>query len=337
MPSNDHVMDIATVKIGREVGGHKAKEQGRQLKHAQRMKVQQEKNEPIEVYSGSNYVAEMPLHVLTRFSKIAAGAFPRSKTDPNTTVTTTEDKDTKTSGKRMLILDHGSGVRPPTNAAVLICLDYMHNNKSVGREQILQAFHIPAEASILTLLNVYAAVLALGLRPFPNTLEKILCNYVTANKPTAEVLEYFYQRLPEGKLLTRTITSIVEKQIDEQYSIEENKALTDLIDRDDYLTRHKDGMGSVEAEATSQGASFAHLSSSSVDTAVHGKVKGHGREKAKAGCKGSKTKSKKSEPKESSTTPQPKTDHFEEAERRTEEVDRAGNGKGVNGKHVPGA
>lgn len=265
-------MDTATVKIGRDVGGHKAKEQGRQMKHAQWMKIQKVKNEPIEVYSGSTYVGEMPLHLLTRFSKVATGAFPRSKNDPDISATTTVDKETETLGKRKLILDHGSGVEPPTNTSVLICLDYMHNNKSVGRDQSLQAFHIPAEASILTLLNVYSAVLALDLRPFPRTLEKILCNHVTVNKPTAEVLEYFYQRLPQGKLLTRTLTSIVEKQIDGQYSVEEDTALTDLIDSDDYLTRRMNGIrssrirqsrnedyaaktkmrwNSVEAEATS--------------------------------------------------------------------------------------
>ncbi|KAI7279849.1 hypothetical protein KC345_g5126 [Hortaea werneckii] len=358
MASDDHVMDTATVKIGRDVGGHKAKEQGRQLKHAQWMKIQKEKNEPIEVYSGTTYVAAMPLHLLTRFSKVAAGAFPRYKNDPDTTATVPVDKDTETLGKRKLILDHRSGIEPPTIAAVLICLDYMHNNKSVGREQILLAFHIPAEASILTLLNVYSAVLALGLRPFPHTLGKILCNHVTANKPTAKVLEYFYQRLPEGKLLTRTLTSIVEKQIDEQYSVEENTALTDLIDRDDCLTRRingirssrirqrrnadyaakmKMGWDSVEAEATSQGASLAHFGPARIHTAAHVKVEGHGPQKAKADGNGSKTKSKRSKAKQSSTTPRPEADHFQGAERRTEEADKAGNGKGVNGKDVPGA
>ncbi|KAI7500755.1 hypothetical protein KC367_g3407 [Hortaea werneckii] len=256
MTSNDHVMDTATVKIGRDVGGHKAKEQGRQMKHAQWMKIQKVKNEPIEVYSGSTL----------RLGR------SRAPIDPDISATTTVDKETETLGKRKLILDHGSGVEPPTNTSVLICLDYMHNNKSVGRDQSLQAFHIPAEASILTLLNVYSAVLALDLRPFPRTLEKILCNHVTVNKPTAEVLEYFYQRLPQGKLLTRTLTSIVEKQIDGQYSVEEDTALTDLIDSDDYLTRRMNGIrssrirqsrnedyaaktkmrwNSVEAEATS--------------------------------------------------------------------------------------
>ncbi|KAI6882054.1 hypothetical protein KC363_g5769 [Hortaea werneckii] len=358
MTSNDHVMDTPTVKIGRDVGGHKAKKQWRQLKHAQWMKIQKEKNEPIDVYSGSMYVAEMPLHLLTRFSKVAAGAFPRSKNDPDISATTTIDKETESLGKRKLILDHESGVEPPTNASVLICLDYMNNNKSVGRDQSLQAFHTPAEASILTLLNVYAAVLALDLRPFPRTLEKLLCNHVTVNKPTAEVLEYFYQRLPQGKLLTRTLTSIVEKQIDGQYSVEEDTALTDLIDSDDYLTRRMNGirssrirqscnadhaakmkMGwdSVEAKATSQGASLAHVSPARTHTAVHGNVKGHGGQKDEAGGKGHKTKSKKSKPKEPSATPDFATGPFEEARRRTEEADKTGNDKGVNCKHVPGA
>ncbi|KAI7216364.1 hypothetical protein KC343_g2301 [Hortaea werneckii] len=198
-------MDTAAVKIGRDAGGHKARGQGWRMKHAWSMKIQKEENEPIEVYSGSTYVAEMPLHLLTCFSKVAAGAFPRSKNESNMSATATVDKDIETSGKRKLFLDHGSGVEPPTDASVLICLDYMRNNKSVGCEQILQAFRIPAEASILTLLNVYSAVPALDLRPFFRTLENILCNHVTAKKPTAEVLEYFYQRLPEGKLLTRTL------------------------------------------------------------------------------------------------------------------------------------
>ncbi|KAI6868113.1 hypothetical protein KC343_g2868 [Hortaea werneckii] len=357
MTANEHVMDTATVKIGRDVGGYKAREQGRRFKHAQSMKIQKEKNEPIEAYSGSTYVAEMPLCLLTRFRKLAAGALPRSKNGSNISATDTVYKDTETLGKRKLILDHGSGVEPPTDASVLICLEYMRNNKSVGREQILQAFHIPAEASTLTLLNVYSAFLALDLRPFYRALENVLCNHVTANKATVEVLEYFNQRLPEGKLLTRTLTSIVEKQIDEQYSVEEDTALISLIDSDDFLTRRMNGIRSsrirkrrnadyaakmkmgwdnVEAEATCQGASLAHFSPARVDTAVHGKVKGHGRQKAKAGRRGSKTKLKKSKPKETSTKPQPKKDHFEEAEHRAEEANRMGNGKGVNGKHVPG-
>lgn len=160
MTAIEHVMDTATVRIGRDVVGYKAREQGRRLKHAQSMKIQKEKNEPIEVYSGSTYVAEMPLCLLTRFSKLAAGALPRSKNGSNISATATVDKDTETSGKRKLILHHWSGVEPPTDASVLICLDYMRDNKSVGREQILQAFHIPAEASILTLLNGSAPISA---------------------------------------------------------------------------------------------------------------------------------------------------------------------------------
>lgn len=70
---------------------------------------------------------------------------------------------------------------------------------------------------------------------------------------------------------------------------------------------------------------------------MHGNVKGHGRQKDKAGGKGHKTKSKKSKPKEPSATPHFKMDSFEEARRRTEEVDKMSNGKGVKGKHVPGA
>lgn len=358
MTSNEHVMETATVKIGRDVGGRKAKEQGRQIKHAQWMKIQKEKNEPIEVYSGSVYVGEMPLHLLTRFSKVAAGAFPRSKKDANTTVTTTEDKDTETSGKRKLILDHGSGVDPPTSASVLICLEFMQSNKSVGRTQILRPFHLPAEASIQTLLNVYSAVLALGLRPFPRALEDILCNHVTANKPTAEALQSFYHSLPEGKLLTRTLTSIVEKQMDGQYSVEEDTALTDLINSDDYLSHRingirssrirqrrnadytakmKMGWDSVEAEATSGATSFDRVNISRADTAIHGKTSGHSRQKAKAGGKGSKTKSKTSEPKEPPNTPQANADRPEEAKRRAEEAAKTGNRKGVNGEHVPGA
>ncbi|KAI7235395.1 hypothetical protein KC330_g4295 [Hortaea werneckii] len=357
MTSKDHVMDTASVKIGRDVGGHKAKEEGRQLKHAQWMKIQKERNEPIEVYSGSTYVAEMPLHLLTRFSKVAAGAFPRSKNDSNTTVTTNEDKDTEASGKKKLILDHGSGVEPPTSASVLICLDYMHNNKDVGREQILRPFHIPAEASILTLLNVYSAVLALGLRPFPRALEEILCNHVTANKPTAEALQSFYHHLPEGKLLTRILTSIVEKQMDEQYSVEEDTDLTDLVKSDDYLTYRIDGirssrirqrrnadyaakmkMGwdSVEAEAVSAGTSLDHANLLRIDTGAQDNGNGYGREKAKAGGKGSKTKSKTSKPKEPPNIPLANPDRPEEVQSPAEEAAKTGNGKGVNGKHVPG-
>ncbi|GAB1741798.1 hypothetical protein NU219Hw_g7206t1 [Hortaea werneckii] len=358
MASKDHVMDTATVKIGRDVGGYKAKEQRRQVKHAQWMKIQKEKNEPIEVYSGSAYVGEMPLHLLTRFSKVAAGVFPRSKNDANNTATTTAGKDTESSGKRKLVLDHGSGFEPPTSASVLICLDYMQNNKGVGREQVLRPFHIPTGASILTLLNVYSAVLALGVRPFPGVLEKILCDHVTANKPTADVLEYFYQRLPEDRLLTRTLTSIVEKQMDEQYSVEEDTALTDLINSDDYLNyringirssrirlrrnadhaaKMKMGWDSVEAEATSVGTSFDRVNITRVDTAIHGKTSEHNRQEAKAGAKGFKTESKTSKPKEPPNTPQVNADCLEEAQRCGEEDPKTGNGKGVNGKHVPGA
>ncbi|KAI6911545.1 hypothetical protein KC318_g4441 [Hortaea werneckii] len=333
MTSKDHVMDTATVKIGRDVGGHKAKEEVRQLKHAQWMKIQKERNEPIEVYRGSTYVSEMPLHLLTRFSKVAAGAFPRSKNDSNTTVTTTEDKDTKTSGKRKLILDHGSGVEPPTSASILICLEYMHSNKSVGREQILRPFHLPAEASIQTLLNVYSAVLALGLRPFPRTLEDILCNHVTANKPTAEALQSFYHHLPEGKLLTRILTSIVEKQMDEQYSVEEDTALTDLINSDDYLSYRINGIRSSRIRQR-RNADYAAKMKMGWD---NGNGNGHGRQKAKAGGKGSKTKPKISKPKEPPSSPQANADRPEEAQRPAEEAAKTGNGKGVSGKHVPGA
>ncbi|KAK3634024.1 hypothetical protein LTR56_015492 [Elasticomyces elasticus] len=99
----------------------------------------------------------------------------------------------------------------PTVRAVHQCLTWMDLNKHVHGGQPLGVFYLPEVSegvSLASYIDVYAAVLALQLRPFPGNLRQRIMDLLTKNKPLAEDLSYIGERVPllDG-VITRVLTS----------------------------------------------------------------------------------------------------------------------------------
>jgi len=226
-------------------------------------------------------------------------------------------------------------------------------------------------------VNVYSAALALKMRPFPLNLERTLCQSVTQNAPTKVLLEYFYERLPESPVLTRTLTSVVDYW--NKYTDEERKTFNDLASADNYLDtrfigiqRARDGKQrrarKQEEHAKHEGKMAANWQQLDKDVASEGdaasistpraagrSVSGGGKGNQGRGQRDRKVVAKKEKSADGGEgsgkekvpeKTKPKADRWAEAERKAQEIagvkvekepEVKGNGKGVEGKHVPGA
>lgn len=136
--------------------------------------------------------------------------------------------------KRILTLGEPNLVAP-TAAAVRTCLDWMTTNSTVHGDMKLGVFLIPKNAAVTSLVNVYAAAMCLGMRPFPRNLEEVLKQIVTDEPPKATMLQYFYERLPDSSVLTRIITSCVQHSEQGQYEAVEYEAIDAYVGANEWL------------------------------------------------------------------------------------------------------
>ncbi|KAI7589649.1 hypothetical protein KC346_g16754, partial [Hortaea werneckii] len=258
-----------------------------------------------------------------------------------------------TSVQKALKLSHGDGTVGPTPQAIGSLLDLMLSNQKVHWSKPLNTLSVPANASGIAMLDMYSAVILLGLRPFPRTLEDSLRSLVSRDPPSANLVREFLARLPKSPVLTRLLTSIAQYHEAAAYLPEEFHEIRVIINQDNYIKSRFDSimrarnaearayhhrrrmaarwmrvegeaekalgedykMGSTEADdvGISEGVARGHDSQgegqivkpsiseqSQIKTKVGGQGKGKGKGKGK----------------------QPK---------------KWGNGKGVGGRHVPGA
>ncbi|KAK5708407.1 hypothetical protein LTR97_000947 [Elasticomyces elasticus] len=109
----------------------------------------------------------------------------------------------------------------PTVKAVHQCLTWMDLNKTIHGGQPLGPFYLPEMSegvSLASYVDVYAAVIALQLRPFPGNLRQRIMDHLTKNKPLHDDVYYIGERVPlEDGVITRVLTSIVQKAEKSEY------------------------------------------------------------------------------------------------------------------------
>lgn len=312
-------MDGRTVLIG---SAHNRKQSEKNNGNGPKRNPITKPKETVDVYVGETFVQQVPLRLLTRFSRAAAAVFPRQQNDNKTNtggVLTGEKKqwadgeddgnlDVKQlaaqveklppiTGKAVQhpVIDKGvsggvetdvqsaessktaqaradeepvakkatapnqnvfilgfEGKEPPLPAAVRNCLDWMNLNKFVHGNEKLADFHVPEQASLKKLINIYVATLSLELRPFPNHLQRILFEFVTQIPTTADELQYIKQRLPPCALLTRVFTSCIDHEAQGSYDADELKKLQEAVAADSYLFGRFRGIRSKRSQEAKQ-------------------------------------------------------------------------------------
>ncbi|KAH9819337.1 hypothetical protein Tdes44962_MAKER05283 [Teratosphaeria destructans] len=136
--------------------------------------------------------------------------------------------------KEQLFLKLDGAYEPVHHSAISTCLDWMYLNSDIHNYAPLRAFHISGRVSLHALVNAYAAVLTLDMRPFPREVRHNLLTFLTEEPPDASDLNYLFYRLPDTDVaLTRAITSIVEAQ--EKGTYEDNAGLQQLLSQEAWL------------------------------------------------------------------------------------------------------
>ncbi|KAF2766570.1 hypothetical protein EJ03DRAFT_353824 [Teratosphaeria nubilosa] len=136
--------------------------------------------------------------------------------------------------RRQLFFKLDGAYEPVHHSAISTCLDWMYLNSDIHNYAPLRAFHISGSVSLHALVNAYAAVLTLDMRPFPREVRHNLLTFLTEEPPDAADLNYLFYRLPDTDIaLTRAITSIVEAQEKDTY--EDGTGLQKLLSREAWL------------------------------------------------------------------------------------------------------
>ncbi|KAI6911429.1 hypothetical protein KC318_g2579 [Hortaea werneckii] len=239
--------------------------------------------------------------------------------------------------KKSLNLSHGDGTIEPTPQAVNTLLELMLANANVHSNKPLLDLDVPGNASDIALLDVYSAAIVLGLRPFPRHLERIMRNIVSNQAPDAAMVGVWLTRLPKSQVLTRLLTSVAQHQEEGAYMADEFKNIRAVIAADRYInTRFTGILKSRKAESMASQHQRRMASNWS-------KVEAEGKEQQgdvyslkeldnvleKTQAPASPKQTNAQEVLKSGPTPK-KSD---EAKKATKQ----GNGKGVDGRHVPGA
>ncbi|KAI7279852.1 hypothetical protein KC345_g5125 [Hortaea werneckii] len=239
--------------------------------------------------------------------------------------------------KKSLNLAHGDGTIEPTPQAINTLLELMLANAKVHSNKPLLDLHVPENASDIALLDVYSAAVVLSLRPFPHHLERIMMSIVSNQAPSAAMVSVWLTRLPKSQVLTRLLTSVAQHHEEGAYVTHEFKNIRAVIAADSYINKRFTGILKPR-----KAESLAHQHQQRM-ASNWSKVEGEGKEQEgdvyslkdlgnvldKTHAPASPKQMIAQEVLKSGSTPT----KGDEAKKATKQ----GNGKGVGGRHVPGA
>ncbi|KAI7358646.1 hypothetical protein KC331_g3274 [Hortaea werneckii] len=249
----------------------------------------------------------------------------------------TQGPDESKQQKKSLNLSHGDGTIEPTPQAVNTLLELMLANANVHSNKPLLDLDVPGNASDIALLDVYSAAIVLGLRPFPRHLERIMKNIVSNQAPGAAMIGVWLTRLPKSQVLTRLLTSVAQHHEEGAYKSDEFKNIRAVIAADRYIntrftgilkSRKAESLASQHQRRMARNWSKVEAEGKEQQGAVYS-LKEVDNDVDKTQAPASPKQTIAQEVLKSGPTPKKK----EEAKKATKQ----GNGKGVGGRHVPGA
>ncbi|KAI7508448.1 hypothetical protein KC347_g6066 [Hortaea werneckii] len=255
-----------------------------------------------------------------------------------------------TSAQKVLKLAHGDGTVEPTPQAIGCLLDLMLSNQKVHRGQPINTLNVPASASGIAMLDMYSAAILLGLRPFPRTLENSLRSLVSRDPPSPNMVRDFLARLPKSPVLTRLLTSIAQFREANSYLTEELQEIQAIISQDNYI---KSRFDSITRARNAKSRAYQHQQRMAANwMRVEGEAeKALGQDykvrSAEAGegnpegvdCGHDSHGKDQTVASNDSEQAQIKTrvEDQGKAKGKGKQPEKWGNGKGVGGRHVPGA
>jgi len=123
---------------------------------------------------------------------------------------------------KLLNLDREDVWEPPRPEAVKAFLGWMRANRTVRGYEKLTEFHIPQQSALCSLIDMYAAAVALKIRPFPHHLYATLLCELSDRPPKVADIQYLALRVPiDDHAVTRSITTAVKFHEHRAYTREE--------------------------------------------------------------------------------------------------------------------
>ncbi|KAK4561573.1 hypothetical protein LTR86_004252 [Recurvomyces mirabilis] len=284
-------------------------------------------DETVEVYSDGSLVGTVSRKVLLRFSKVASVAFPKpagkenemktseKSTDAEPTLWSTAYVKKATNGKETtkvrLVLENVQ--RQPSEEALRQVLRWMDINKDVhGNEEFLPFFtDTAADLPLSVLLDLYGATLAFHLRPAPHALREHLSKVILHEKPSTSNIEIVHTRVPTNEGLHKwMITAYYRWCEDGDLSDHEIQVIQEFIYKNADLTNLF-----LDVEEARKQRKEQQKERNAAKTKARAKAAKDLQDGWKAMADGGLTADFSKGPSVAAT----------------------GNGKGVDGKHVPGA
>lgn len=320
----------------------------------------------VDVYRGERFLRTMPLPLLTRFSGLAAHVFskPDKSDDKDKASETNEEPEAALKNLRVAEGDQGNTGTESTQveahkvlvlgldevnqlppSALNFCLEWMDVNKQNG--QFLVPFWVPIpfwvpnaqQVPLHEIIDLYAACLCFEIRPFPHQLRRDIYTRLTFDKPMAAHVEYISARVPLGDgVVTRMITSYFQHYEKHHYTEDEAGEIKDLVSKSDSLYQHFANVDQArwdnqerrrEAGRAKWERAHRELAEATEGHRHGGKQVGgnHGKSTAPKVTNGNNDQAPGSSQTQGAGTT---------ATAPVKSV-KKGNGKGVGGRHVPGA
>ncbi|CAK4020228.1 Hypothetical predicted protein [Lecanosticta acicola] len=234
-------------------------------------------------------------------------------------------------GHRMLKLDL-QAKEMPTNQAVADVLKWMKDNEDVPRDGRLLEFAPPNLDDVLleNLVDYYQAVLALGMMPFPHRLRKAILDRITREGIDFETFRNITGWVPsQDVVVTRAINVYLNLKKRGAYTSEDLRQFEHVLSQPDSEElqakveeiRNTREVGPEELYAEKRQQEFGKGSSSPAEP-TSSSASGRG-ESSDAG--------------KPDGADQPKTGRRRRRRDQQKEGTQKGNGRGLEGRHVPGA
>ncbi|KAK4561575.1 hypothetical protein LTR86_004254 [Recurvomyces mirabilis] len=207
--------------------------------------------EIIDVYVSGSLVGSVPRSTLTRFSFEAALCFPKpglssSNKQQRSPVANVVGSSRDGTNNGLHLTSRGTA-EDPTVDAVKVCLDWMASNSGVqGNFDDLVPL-APEDIDTFStevMIDVYAAAWCLKMRPANitiNPLRAAIMERLTNNKPTVDLLALVHAHIPDiDSVHTRAVTAYfewLEGTLHGRLSGAENSEICEYIKADKYLNQ----------------------------------------------------------------------------------------------------
>ena len=120
----------------------------------------------------------------------------------------------------------------PTPFAIQKCVDWMNINAYNRGSATLIPFTVPKNITFHGILDIYTAVLSLDLRPFPREIYDQLMERLSENPHTIDDLKYIHERIPtSNRMVTRILTSMLKYKKLNRYTLSEWTEIQDYYSR----------------------------------------------------------------------------------------------------------